>query len=114
VVNPSFVPDVGDVIWLNFSPQAGREQDGRRPALVLSPAAYNGKTSLVLCCPITNRPKGYPFEVPIVGNALVTGVVLSDHVQSLDWRARHAAFKGTVSDAVLGTTQSNIAALLGL
>ncbi len=75
-------------MWLDFNPQAGHEQAGRRPALVLSPSSYNGRTSLALFCPITNQVKGYPFEVPIPTGCPVTGVVLSDQVKSLDWRAR--------------------------
>ena len=85
-----YVPDRGDVVWLSFDPQVGREQAGRRPALVLSPKDYNGKVGLLLCCPITTRAKGYPFEVSIPAEAQVTGVILSDHVRSLDWRGRQA------------------------
>jgi mRNA interferase MazF len=79
------VPERGDVVWLNFNPQAGHEQSGRRPAVVLSPAAYNGKVGLALMCPITSQPKGYPFEVALPDGLPVTGVVLSDQVKSLDW-----------------------------
>lgn len=85
-----YVPDRGDVVWITFAPQAGHEQAGRRPAVVLSPAAYNGKVGLALLCPITNQAKGYPFEVAIPGGLPVTGVVLSDQVKSLDWRVRQA------------------------
>lgn len=84
------VPDRGDVVRISLDPQAGHEQAGRRPAVVLSPAAYNGPVGLALFCPITNQVKGYPFEVPIPPGLEVTGVVLSDQVKSLDWRARHA------------------------
>ena len=87
-----YVPERGDVVWLNFTPQAGHEQAGHRPALVLSPAAYNGKTGLMLCCPITSQVKGYPFEVPIPDGLPVSGTILSDQVKSLDWRARRAEF----------------------
>ena len=83
-----YVPDAGDIVWIDFDPQAGREQAGHRPALVLSPAAYNDKTSLMLCCPMTTRVKGYPFEVTIAGSK--DGVVLADQVKSLDWRKRNA------------------------
>lgn len=94
-----YVPDRGDVVWLDFTPNAGHEQAGRRPALVLSPAAYNAKTSLMLCCPVTNQAKGYPFEVPVVpgGGSTVTGVVLADQVRCLDWRQRNAAKMGFVA-----------------
>lgn len=85
-----YVPQRGDIVWLSFQPQTGREQAGRRPALVLSPAAYNAKVGLGLFCPITSRVKGYPFEVTIPPGLAVAGVVLSDQVRSLDWRARRA------------------------
>jgi mRNA interferase MazF len=82
------VPDRGDLVWINFDPQAGHEQSGRRPAVVLSPAFYNGPSGLALFCPITSRVKGYPFEVRIPPGHSVSGVILSDQVKSLDWRAR--------------------------
>lgn len=86
----AYVPERGDVVWITLNPQAGHEQAGRRPAVVLSPAAYNGKVGLAILCPITNQVKGYPFEVHIPGGLGVTGVVLADQVKSLDWRARNA------------------------
>ncbi len=85
----SYIPKRGDVIWINFDPQSGREQSGRRPALVLSPSSYNGKVGLALICPITNQAKGYAFEVKIPEGLTVRGVVLSDHVKSADWRTRN-------------------------
>lgn len=85
-----YVPDRGDVVWLSFEPHAGHEQAGRRPALVLTPAAYQRAVGLALCCPITRRAKGYPFEVALPDGMAVAGVVLADHVKSLDWRARGA------------------------
>lgn len=81
-------PDRGDLVWLSFHPQAGSEQSGRRPALVLSPASYNRAAGLMLACPITKQAKGYPFEVAIANESPVTGVVLVDHIKSVDWRAR--------------------------
>lgn len=87
-----YVPSRGDVVWVSLSPQAGHEQAGRRPALVVSPAAYNGKVGLVVLCPITSRVKGYPFEVTVRPGLAVEGAVLSDQVKSLDWRARRARF----------------------
>ncbi len=87
-----YVPDRGDLIWLTFSPQAGHEQAGRRPALVVSPKAYNGKVGLALCCPVTSKVKGYPFEVVLPAGLSVEGAVLSDQVRSLDWEARQAKF----------------------
>ena len=83
-------PERGDVVWITMNPQAGREQAGRRPALVLSPGAYNSKVGLAIFCPITGQVKGYPFEVPIPSGLPVGGVVLSDQAKSLDWRAREA------------------------
>jgi mRNA interferase MazF len=89
---PSYCPDLGDFVWLNFRPKEGREQDGRRCAVVLTPRAYNGKTSLCVVCPTTNQAKGYPFEVALPAGFPVSGVVLSDHVKSLDWAARGSQF----------------------
>ena len=101
-----WVPERGEVVWIAMNPGAGHEQLGRRPALVLSPAAYNGTVGLALMCPITSRPKGYPFEVVIPEGLPIAGVVLSDQVKSLDWRARRAEPACTVpsgtTDAVLG------------
>lgn len=92
-----YVPKPGDVVWLEFDPQTGHEQKSVRPALVLSPADYNAKTGIMVCCPITNQVKGYPFEVVIQDNPSVTGAVLSDQVKSLDWQARKAKYKGAIS-----------------
>jgi mRNA interferase MazF len=86
----AYIPERGDVVWITLNPQAGHEQAGRRPALVLSPAAYNGKVGLAILCPMTNQIKGYPFEVRIPPDLGVTGAVLADQVKSLDWRARRA------------------------
>ena len=92
VVAPAYVPRRGDVVWLTFNPQAGHEQAGRRPAVVLSPDAYNGKVGLALLCPITSQIKGYPFEVVLPPGLAVNGAILADQVKSLDWRARSAEF----------------------
>jgi len=108
---PRYVPDAGDIVWLHFDPQAGHEQAGHRPALVISPAAYNGKTDLMLCCPMTTQIKGYPFEVPIAGDR--PGAVLADQVKSLDWVARKALRKGRVTAAELAQVQGKILALIG-
>jgi mRNA interferase MazF len=107
----SYVPDMGDVVWLQFDPQAGHEQAGHRPALVLSPAAYNGKTGLMVCCPLSTKIKGYPFEVNATLNDQ-EGVVLSDQVKSLDWKTRRAKKKGSVPEAVLAEVRAKIKALL--
>lgn len=90
MVASGYVPDRGDLVWLSFSSHAGREQAGRRPALVLSPRRYNQRAGLALACPITSRIKGYPFEVEIEGVGNIAGAVLVDHLRSLDWRARRA------------------------
>lgn len=89
------------MIWLDFDPQAGREQARRRPALVLSPVAYNGRTSLALCCPVTSQVKGYPFEVALPAEGKVHGVVLADQVRSLDWRARNAVYLDALTEPTL-------------
>ncbi len=87
-----YIPDQGDVVWVSFNPQAGHEQAGLRPAMVISPSAYNAKVGLALMCPITSHIKGYTFEVPLPAGFSVRGVVLSDQVKSLDWRARKSQF----------------------
>src|SRR4051812_16480278 len=102
MVAKGYVPERGDVIRVNFSPQAGHEQGGTRPALVLSPREYNGKTGMLLCCPITNKAKGYSTEEPIPDGLAVTGVILSNHVRSLDWKARQAEFVCTLPPEVIG------------
>ena len=91
MVNPGpYAPQRGDVAWITSNPQAGREQTGRRPAVILTPYAYNAKVGLALLCPITSQVKGYPFEVAIPEGLPVAGVILSDHIKSMDWRARKA------------------------
>lgn len=97
-----YTPDRGDIVWISLHPQAGHEQAGRRPALILSPAAYNRKVGLALLCPITRQIKGYPFEVPLPKGLPVSGVVLADQVKSLDWQVRQAERIGGVPEAVLG------------
>ena len=107
----SYVPNRGDVIWLNFTPQAGHEQMGTRPALVLSPEKYNKKTGLAVCCPITSNVKGYPFEVPVSGKK-INGVVLSDHLKNLDWKFRKAKFIERASKEVIEQCSMKISALI--
>ena len=87
-----YVPDRGDFVWLEFSPQAGHEQAGHRPAFIVSPQAYNRKTGLALVCPLTTQVKGYPFEVLVPPGQKAKGAILSDQLKSLDWKARHARF----------------------
>ncbi|MBV9653653.1 MAG: endoribonuclease MazF [Acetobacteraceae bacterium] len=108
---PGYVPESGDIVWLEFDPQAGHEQAGHRPAVVLSPAGYNGRTGLVLCCPATTRIKGYPFEVPIAGSP--PSVVLADQVKCQDWRARKAVRKGRVATHELAEIRAKLKALIG-
>jgi len=101
----AYVPDRGDAVWINFNPQAGHEQAGRRPAIVLSPSSYNRKVGLAIFCPITSQIKGYPFEVVIPAGLKVTGAVLSDQVKSLDWKVRDTELivrlPASVTDEVL-------------
>ena len=108
----SYVPEVGDIIWLEFDPQAGHEQAGHRPAVVLTPKAYNQATGLLICCPLTTKIKGYPFEVIIEDTP--QNVALSDQVKSLDWKARKAKHKGSVSQAELETIKQKIGLLLAI
>lgn len=111
MVARSWVPDAGDIVWPQFNPQAGHEQAGHRPAVVLSPANYNGKTGLMLCVPLTTRMKDYPFEVPVRGSR--GGVALADQVKCLDWRARGATMKGKASVEELEAIRAKLAALIG-
>src|SRR5256885_2319978 len=92
VSRKGYIPERGDAVWITFNPQAGHEQAGRRPALVLSPSSYNGKVGLAILCPITSQVKGYPFEVTIPSGSRLGGVILADQVKSLDWRIRKAEF----------------------
>ena len=107
-----YVPDRGDIVWLQFNPQAGHEQAGHRPALVLSPASYNRRSGLMLCCPMTSQRKGYPFEVVIAAETDRESVVLADQVKSLDWKVRKAVKKGTASIDVIAETLSKLQTLL--
>ena len=105
-------PDAGDVIWIDFTPQAGREQAGKRPALVMTPQAYNEKAGLLIACPVTSKTKGYPFEVRLPGNLPVKGVILSDHAKSVDWRSRGASFACRVPEETLVQVRAKLKALL--
>lgn len=111
---PPYVPERGHLVWLNFTPHAGHEQGGRRPALVLTPTSYNGLTGLMIAAPVTSRVKGYPFEVALPEGGAVRGVILSDHARSVDWRARRAEFVVAVPEAVLEEVGGKLAALLQL
>jgi len=114
VVSTRYVPDIGDLIWLDFNPQAGREQAGRRPAIVLSPASYNEKSGLAVVCPITSHVKGYPFEVELPRGLGVTGVILSDHLKSVDWKQRRAKRAGRAPKPVIQDVRHLLGALLGI
>src|SRR5207249_6967096 len=107
-----YIPDRGDAVWITLDPQAGHEQAGRRPALVLSPSAYNGRVGLALLCPITGQVKGYPFEVGLPDGLAVAGVVLADQVKNLDWRARKASRIGAVPGETVTQVLARLSALL--
>lgn len=107
-----YVPERGDAVWLDFNPQAGHEQAGRRPALVLSPSLYNRRSGFALFCPMTNQAKGYPFEVTIPKGEKVTGVVLVNQIKSLDWRSRRAAFISSLPDEVVEEVLEKLEPLL--
>jgi len=108
----AYIPDSGDIIWIMFNPQAGHEQAGHRPALVLSPKAYNGKVGLAILCPITSQVKGYPFEVKIPDGLEVKGAVLSDQIKSLDWKARKAEFSCKLPSVVYNEVIQKLSTLI--
>jgi mRNA interferase MazF len=107
-----YVPDRGDLVWLSFDPQAGHEQAGRRPAVILSPASYNRSSGLALVVPVTSQIKHYPFEVPIPPGMRISGVILADHLKSVDWRARNAERIGSLALSALNDTLRKAALLL--
>ncbi|MBM4401299.1 MAG: endoribonuclease MazF [Crenarchaeota archaeon] len=113
MVNPrAYVPQCGDLVWITLNPQAGHEQAGRRPAVVLSPRNYNSKTGLAIFCPITNQIKGYPFEVLVPAGLPVAGAILSDQVKSLDWHARDAELICTLPDETVAEVLQKLGTLL--
>ena len=114
MVAARYVPDAGDFVWLTFDPQAGHEQRGRRPALVLSPRQYNQRAGLALVCPVTSQIKGYPFEAPIPDGQEIGGAVLCDHLKSVDWQQRRATFVEKAPADVLVEVRERIRPLLGL
>jgi mRNA interferase MazF len=111
---PAYCPKRGDVVWISFHPQAGHEQTGHRPALVLSPEAYNRKVGLAILCPITSQVKGYPFEVPVPEGLKAAGAILSDQVKSLDWRARGATLLCRVPEHTVRDVLGKVGTLLGV
>jgi len=114
VVARAYVPDAGDLVWLTFDPQAGHEQRGRRPALILSPRVYNVKARLAIACPITSQVKGYPFEVTLPTDGAVTGAILADYVKNLDWNARRVVFGAKAPSEVVMEVRERVRVLLGL
>ena len=112
MVAGDYVPERGELVWLSFDPQAGHEQAGRRPAVVVSPRAYNEKSGLALVCPVTRKSKGYPFEVALPEGGEVTGVVLADQVRAVDWRARRAQASSKIPAAVLSELVDKLCLLI--
>jgi mRNA interferase MazF len=112
LVKAGYVPKRGDLIWLDFTPQAGHEQAGRRPAAVISKSQYNRKVGLLLACPITNQRKQYPFEVLLPDGLPITGVMLADQVRSLDWKSRRAVFIGHLGKEVLAEALGKLSVLI--
>jgi mRNA interferase MazF len=108
----TWVPERGDLVWLQFTPQRGHEQAGRRPALVLSPRAYNRKVGLALVCPVTSQVKGYPFEVELPDGLAVGGAILCDQIKNLDWRARKARRLDRVPAAVMAAVTARVLVLV--
>lgn len=108
----SYVPKRGDLIWLTFQPQAGHEQSGRRPAIVVSPTDYDDRVGLALVCPITKHAKGYPFEIELPKVTGVSGVVLADQLKSLDWRARDAKYIGKMPSNAMSEVLDRIRVLI--
>ena len=114
MVNDTYVPRRGDVVWITLNPQAGHEQAGRRPAVILSPEIYNGKVGLAILCPVTSRKKGYPFEVTVPAGFPITGVILADQVKSLDWRARNAELMCTLPSETVREALQKLGTLIKL
>ncbi len=107
-----YVPERGDVVWMMFGPPAGHEQSGRRPAIVMSPSIYNGKTGMALCCPITSHVKGYPFEVLIPADINISGAILADHIRNIDWKTRRAEYLCKLPGKTLEEVAEKILSLL--
>ena len=113
VKRAGYVPDRGDILWIDLNPRSGHEQAGRRPALVLSPVSYNRKTDLAVMCPITSQVKGYPFEVVLPEGCAVQGAVLSDQVRCLDWKSRKVVRAGSAAITVVDEVTAKLASLIG-
>jgi mRNA interferase MazF len=110
----AYVPEAGDLVWLDFTPQSGREQAGRRPGLVLSAASYNRKAGLAMVCPITSHAKGYPFEVELPTGGAIAGTVLADHLRSVDWASRRAKRAAKATNETMRDVRERLALLLGI
>jgi mRNA interferase MazF len=113
MVMSKYTPERGDIIWVNFSPHSGHEQGGRRPAIVISPYKYNFHAKLALVCPITSQVKGYPFEVKIPEGFKVGGVILSDHLKSIDWASRNGELIFKIPESIIAEVEKKILAILG-
>jgi mRNA interferase MazF len=111
LVDEKYIPNKGDLVWINFTPQSGHEQAGKRPAIIISPEKYNQKTSLCLACPITSKIKGYPFEV-IVDGKNISGVILVDQIKSLDWKTRGISFIEKIENACYKELEEKLQNLL--
>lgn len=107
-----YVPDRDDVVWMMFGPQAGHEQSGRRPAVVMSSSIYNAKTGMALCCPITSHVKGYPFEVLVPDGLKISGAILADHIRNIDWKTRRAEYICKITDKTMDEVAGKILSLL--
>jgi mRNA interferase MazF len=112
VIRRGYVPERGDVVWLMFGPQAGHEQSGRRPGVVMSSSIYNGKTGMALCCPITSHIKGYPFEVLVPAGLKISGAILADQIRNIDWKMRRAEYLCKLPDKALEEVAEKILSLL--
>ena len=113
MVKQRYIPERGDIVWIDFNPQKGREQANRRPAIVLSPRFYNEKVQLALLCPITSQVKGYPFEVSI-NERRISGVILADQVRSIDWRMRNVSFIQRAKPLILSQVQEKLLTLIAV
>jgi mRNA interferase MazF len=107
-----YIPERGDVVWMMFGPQAGHEQSGRRPGVVISPSIYNGKTEMALCCPVTSQIKGYPFEVLVPAGLKISGAILADHIRNIDWKTRRAEYLCKLPDKAMDEVTEKILSLL--
>lgn len=112
VSGKKYIPEQGDLIWIQFNPQAGHEQAGTRPAIIISPSSYNGTVGLALMCPITSKIKGYPFEVRLPAKFKITGAILSDQIKNLDWRARKAEFISKAPHEIISEVISKIKTII--